>query len=142
MIRTARYGGRHQKSCTALVVALTLLSEDSPIMGDLLDPRTRCRERIDGTWRSLLGMIRAMSPMKWGSRRVQIRSSSKHIMQVTLWTGQYPTAGPCPWHVQDFWCRPPYWLLISGFAFVLRHFEVEAEAESIEFQPSLGRCGF
>ncbi len=54
--------GRHQKSCTALVVALTLLSEGSPIMGGLLDRRTCYRERIDGTWRSLLGMIRALSP--------------------------------------------------------------------------------
>ncbi len=56
------YGGRHQKSCTALVVALTLLLQNGPIMGYLLDSRTRCRERKDGTWRSLLGMTRAMSP--------------------------------------------------------------------------------
>ncbi len=53
-------------SCTAPLVALTLLSEDSPIMGDLLDPRSRCRERVDGNWRSLLGMIRAMSPSNEG----------------------------------------------------------------------------
>ncbi len=64
-------GGRHQKSCTALVVTLALLSEDSPIIGDLLDPKTHCRERIDGTWRSLSGMIRALSPSNGGSRWVQ-----------------------------------------------------------------------
>ena len=78
------YGGPHQKSCIALVVALTLFWEDSAIKGDLLDPRTRCRERINGTWRSLLGMIcKGIERVEWGSRRVQIRSRSKqHTVQV------------------------------------------------------------
>ena len=79
-------------SYTALVVALTLFLEDNPVMRNLLLRAHRWNGEM------FFGHDKGIEPIKLGSRPIQIRSSSKHTVQVTLWAGQYPTAGPCPWY--------------------------------------------
>ena len=80
----------------ALVPALTLFSEDGPMVEH---PRTIFWKPI----KYLLGMI--------GGHRAQasynFRPSSKRIVQATFGAGSYPTSGPFSWHVQDFRWQPP-----------------------------------
>ncbi len=71
----------------ALVVALALHSEGSPIGG--------------GPQNFSWGCIRYLG-------RLNISASFGRASSRQRGWGRYPTSGPLAWHAQDFTCQPPY----------------------------------
>ena len=81
----------------ALVPALTICSEDGPMIEDL---RTISWEPVE----HILGMIMGHR----AQARYNFRPSSRLIVQATFGAESYPTFEPISWHVQDFRWQPPY----------------------------------